>query len=423
MCLAGLFVRREHTMKMFDEKNSWSRRDFIKIAGSTGLGVALFSGGNPGSAAEEGKGVLPAQAQVPQRLFGQSGKHVSILSLGGMFDIPSNQLLLKQALRWGVTYWDTADCYGGGASEQGIGQYLKKYPDDRARIFLVTKSDEKDPEGLSRLLDQSLERMNTTYIDLYFIHGISSVDDINGNTRKWAEAAKAKGKIRLFGFSTHRNMEKCLSAAAKLGWIDGIMMTYNYRLMHTDPMKKAVEACAAAGIGLTAMKTQGGGAVGTTTETELQLAGRFLNRGFSDKQAKLKAIWENHNIASICSQMPSLTILMSNIAAALDKTTLAAADRQLLEQYAAETASDYCAGCAHLCESRIGGCVPIGDVMRYLMYARSYGDRDRARELYRAIPLETRRNIHGVDYAAAENHCPRKMAIGRLMREAAVELA
>ena len=74
-----------------------------------------------------------------------------------MFDIPSNQLLLKQALKWGVTYWDTADCYEGGNSENGIGQFLKKYPETRQKIFLVTKSDKHDPKGLSELLDRSLK--------------------------------------------------------------------------------------------------------------------------------------------------------------------------------------------------------------------------------------------------------------------------
>jgi hypothetical protein len=45
-------------------------------------------------------------------------------------------------------------------------------------------------------------------------------------------------------------------AGARLGWIDGIMASYNYRLMHTPAMKKAADACIQAGIGLTAMKTQ-----------------------------------------------------------------------------------------------------------------------------------------------------------------------
>ncbi|MFZ5569990.1 MAG: aldo/keto reductase [Thermodesulfobacteriota bacterium] len=408
---------------MSDGKRKWSRRDFLKMTGQAGLGAAMLAGGGAANAAGEGPGASPSPKQVPGRPFGKSGRTVSILSLGGMFDIPSNQLLLKQALRWGVTYWDTADCYGGGASEKGIGQYFAKYPDDRSRIFLVTKSDDRDPDGLSRLLDRSLERLNTSYIDLYFVHGISDIDELTEETRKWAEKAKTQGKIRLFGFSTHRNMETCLEAAAKLGWIDGIMMSYNYRLMHTDQMKKAVDACVAAGIGLTAMKTQGGGAVTIATETELALAGRFLGRGFTDKQAKLKAVWENPNIASICSQMPNLTILMSNISAALDKTKLADADKALLDRYARETASGYCAGCAHLCESQVGGCLPISDVMRYLMYARTYGDREHAREMFGGIPADLRRNMQTMDYTAAESICPQKMAIARLMREASRELA
>ena len=49
------------------------------------------------------------------------------------------------------------------------------------------------------------------------------------------------------------------------------------------------------------------------------MAGRFLKLGFTDKQAKLKAVWENPNIASICSQMPNLTILSANVAAVLNR--------------------------------------------------------------------------------------------------------
>ncbi len=74
----------------------------------------------------------------------------------------------------------------------------------------------------------------------------------------------------------------------------------------------------------------------TDSETELQLAGRFLERGFTDKQAKLKAVLENPHIASICSQMPSLTILSSNVAAVRDQTSLTRDDFELLERFASE---------------------------------------------------------------------------------------
>jgi uncharacterized protein len=400
-------------MKQKDGK--WSRRGFLKATGTAGLGAVMAPVRQIANPAE-------AQKTIPVRPFGKTGAKVSILSLGGMFNIASNQIMMKQAVRWGVTYWDTADCYQRG-SEIGIGKYFNKYPEDRARIFLVTKSDARNPKGMTRLLDRSLARMNTDYINLYFVHGISGIDELNERTRIWAEKTKTAGKIRFFGFSTHHNMEACMIGAAKLGWIDGIMMTYNYRLMHTDRMKQAVDACAKAGIGLTAMKTQGGGSVKTHTETELQMAGRFLQRGFTDAQAKLMAVWQNPNIASICSQMPNMTILKANVAAALNRTDITSRDTELLRRYARETHSDYCAGCTKICESAVEIDVPIGDVMRYLMYCHSYGELDYAAAQFKAIPKNIRLKMVNLDYSLAEQRCPRKMAIGKLIRKAVEELS
>ncbi|MCP4623412.1 MAG: aldo/keto reductase [bacterium] len=400
---------------MSDPKNRWTRRDFFKTVAMAGAGSMMAPVAQVAEAAE-------TKSQVPQRPFGKSGINVSILSLGGMFNIKSNQIMLKQAMRWGVTYWDTADSYHRG-SEKGIGKYFSKYPEDRKKVFLVTKSDSRDPKGMSKLLERSLDKMKTDYIDLYFVHGVYSTHELDQSIRTWAEEAKAAGKIRLFGFSSHSNMEKCMLAAARLGWIDGIMMTYNYRLMQTDAMQRAVEACVKAGIGLTAMKTQGGEAVRTDSETELKLAGRFMQKGFTEAQAKLMAVWQNPAIASICSQMPNMSILMANTAAAMDKTKLSATDAKLLQQYAHETRKNYCAGCTGICESAIAEKAPIGDVMRYLMYCRSYGDRAHATAEYRKIPPKIRARLTGIDYSTAEQKCPQKMAIAQLMQEAADELS
>jgi predicted aldo/keto reductase-like oxidoreductase len=400
---------------MSNKKTDFSRRQFLKVTGAVGVGSFLST------THAMGKTVDPSSSGklvVPTRPFGKTGVKVSILSLGGMFDIPNNQLQLKQTINWGVTYWDTANSYGYGRSEEGIGKFFAKYPETRQQIFLVTKSGERDSDGMTELLNRSLKRMNTDYIDLYFVHGIRSIREVDNETRAWAKKAKAEGKIRFFGFSTHSNMEECMLEGAKLGWIDGIMMTYNYRLMHSNKMKEAVAACSEAGIGLTAMKTQGGGSIRTNTETELDLAGRFLQRGFTDKQARLKAVWENRNIASICSQMPNMTILMSNVAAALDKTSLSASDLQLLHKYAQETASSYCAGCSDICETALDDTAPIADVMRYLMYYQSYGDYDHARSLYAKLSPQIQKRIKSLDYSLAEKRCPQGIPIGRLMREA-----
>ena len=97
--------------------------------------------------------------------------------------------------------------------------------------------------------------------------------------------------------------------------------------MHNPEMKEAVQACFEKGIGLTAMKTQGGGSVKMETDTEHEMAGSFIKQGFTLEQAKLKAVWEDKRISSICSLMTNSTILMANIAAAMDQKSLTFKDK------------------------------------------------------------------------------------------------
>ena len=387
------------------QDTSMPRREFLKVVAAAGLGS-----------------ILPVSAEaltskVPVRPFGKTGVNVPILSLGGMFNIMNNQLMLRRCVDWGVTYWDTADCYEGGRSEPGFGRFFEREPALRKEIFLVTKSCARDIPGMTSLFERSLERLKTDYIDLYFIHGIGGIDEITPEMKTWVAARKKEGRLRLFGFSTHRRMEDCLQGAARLGWIDGIMFTYNYRLMHKDQMKRAVDACEKAGIGLTAMKTQGGGSVKADNEKERKLAGHFLERGFTPEQAKLKAVWANSQIACICSQMPNMKILNANIAAALDRTELAATDLEALDQHARSTTGDYCAGCSNRCAAAAGG-APISDVMRCLMYHHSYGDPALARAEFARLPASARSRLATLDVAATETACPNHLPIGHLVAEA-----
>jgi predicted aldo/keto reductase-like oxidoreductase len=390
-------------------KNRISRRDFFKLGGAVAAGSVVA----PLIPAAE----VPEQSKLmPRRPFGKTGVDVPILSFGGSLHLP--MLMLRQAYLRGVTYWDTASSYMGGNSEKRIGKYFEKYPQDRKNIFLVTKSKAWTTTGMTDDLNRSLERMKTDYVDLYFVHSVRGIDELSDEIKKWAEKAKSTGRIRFFGFSTHTNMEVCMLGASNLGWIDGIMMSYNFRLMHSEKMRKAVDACTIAGIGLTAMKTQGGGSVRTSTETELELVGRFLQKGFTDAQAKLKAVWENQAIASICSEMPNTTILMANVAAGLNRTQLSNTDLNLLRSYALETKTNYCAGCAHICESAMDDHIPICDIMRCLMYSQSYGDWDRASKLYTELSFGNISDVVNRDYSIAEMRCPQQMDIGNLIRKA-----
>ena len=296
-------------------------------------------------------------------------------------------------------------------------------------MFLVTKAAASDPRKLSEKLSTSLQRMNTAYVDMYLIAYVSDVKkELTAEVKAWAERAKAEGKIRFFGFSTHKNMEDTMLEASRLGWVDGIMMSYNYRLMVKDEMKRAVDACTAAGIGLTAMKTQATftayfyASIGSETDEALKLTDNFLKKGYTAEQARLKVVWDNPQIASICSAMPNMTILQANVDAAMDKKQLSEGDRRRLEQYALATAPGYCTGCARRCEPAAGPGIPISDVLRYSMYHHGYGDRETAARLFKALPAAGRDRIPTADFTAAERCCPQKIQIGKLMRQACEDL-
>ena len=129
-------------METKEKREGLTRRDFIKTIGlagiaSTGLDARM------GAAASEETGA--GKAATPRRKLGKTGVEVSVLALGGMFDTINNQLLLRQALNWGVNFWDTAEGYGNGLSEEGYGRFFTRNPDARKEIFLTTKLRPREP--------------------------------------------------------------------------------------------------------------------------------------------------------------------------------------------------------------------------------------------------------------------------------------
>jgi len=408
------------------------RRNFLKVVGAAGLGsvLARCEGKDglqePNAAANQ----KPKPAQVPRRKLGKTGVKVPVLSLGTMFNLIDTQVLLHSALKYGINYWDTSNIYAGGTSELGIGKFLKSNPDRRKDLFIVTKASRaRTVEEIEQRLQLSLKRMNTNYIDLYYApHGASDPKELTDELAKWAESAKKRKLIRFFGFSTHKNMAQCLLAASKLDWIDVIMPLYNFRVAQDPAMQDAIEACHQAKIGLVAMKTTGKTTirrfrVGIETEADRKMVGHFLERGLTPEQAGIKFALADKRISSACVQMENTALLKQNVAIVLDETALSEQDKQILAEYARATCSGYCAGCAHICQAAVPQMPYISDVMRYLMYYNSYGDRDRARQLFAQLPQAVRRRLLQIDYRPAEARCPQRMPIGELIAEAVAKLA
>jgi len=418
---------------MNEEQNTIDRRNFLKTVGAAGLGSVLVSTGAMAGPNESGAAEKTQKLdleKMPKRKLGKTGVKVSCLGLGTMFNLVDNQIVLRNTFKHGVTYWDTAHSYAGGNSELGIGKFLAKNPEARKDLFIVSKASRaRTVKDVEDRLQTSLKRMNTDYINLYYApHGASNPVQFTDELKRWSESAKKRKLIRFFGFSTHSNMAQCLVAASKLGWIDVIMPRFNFRVMQDPDMQAAIDACHKAKIGIVAMKTTGKTTISRfrkkiETKAEKKMAAHFFERGFTPEQAAIKLALANERISSAPVQMENTKIIAQNVAAVLDKTELTQADRNIFKEYAKATCSGYCAGCAEICDAVLNDVHYVSDIMRYLMYYNSYGDQDRARELFAQIPVEVRSKLLGTDYSTAEARCPQRMPIGKLVAEAVSKLA
>lgn len=362
---------------------------------------------------------------VPKRTFGNTGVKISTLCLGGgSFTGADSQSLLDEALKYGIDCWEIVSFISGNAYYE----YFNSHPEIRENVFLTGKVYSTDPTVMQEQLDKALKENGTAIIDFLAIHPVDNIMVLTDDVRKWVEKVKKEKKIRFFGFCTHKNMDNCLSGAAELGWIDGIQTAYNYRLQSINSMEDALHKCHEKGIGIFAVKS-----MGLTVQQKAELLRLPLNEeklntifsvhGMSFEQAKLKAIWQNTDVTSVCSLMPDARILESNASSAMNERPLHAEIRKWLTDYSESTGQVFCSRCG-LCDTANTDGIPIFNIMEMLMYSRGYGKK--IQELiwkrFEQIPVEIRNRITGADCSGAEKICPQKMQIARFMKEAYFEL-
>jgi hypothetical protein len=161
------------------------RREFLKAGGAV---TAAFLA--PGALAETAKTLpgLPSNpvtaAAMPTRNLGKTGYKVGIFSLGGQAALEqANNFdravpLIERALDLGVNYIDTSSIYGGPErwSEQYVGKVMAHR---RSEAFLATKTRERTRDGSMRMIDRSMELLDTDHIDLWQLHDIGTLTDVN----------------------------------------------------------------------------------------------------------------------------------------------------------------------------------------------------------------------------------------------------
>ncbi len=209
------------------------------------------------------------------RNLGRSGAVVSSQALGTMtFGAEADEVasgeIMTTFVEGGGTFFDTADVYSSGMSEQIIGRWLGAHPTEAAQIVLATKGrfpmgQGPNDVGISRrhlrtALDASLKRLAVEHIDLYQMHAWDALTPID-ETLRFLDDAVAAGKISYYGFSNFLGWQltKAVHVASAHRWAAPVTLQPQYNLLVRDIEHEVVPASLDAGIGLLPWSPLAGG--------------------------------------------------------------------------------------------------------------------------------------------------------------------
>jgi aryl-alcohol dehydrogenase-like predicted oxidoreductase len=203
--------------------------------------------------------------------LGSSGLKVSRLCLGTMtygtpqwrpwvLDEETSRPFIKRAVEHGINFFDTADMYSRGVSEQVVGRALKDYA-KRDEIVLATKvfypvEDHPNGGGLSRkhimsAIDASLKRLGMDYVDLYQIHRFDDHTPIEETLEALSDVVRA-GKARYIGASSMYAYQfvKMIYTQRANGWTQFVSMQNHYNLVYREEERDTIPFCVEEGIGV-----------------------------------------------------------------------------------------------------------------------------------------------------------------------------
>jgi aryl-alcohol dehydrogenase (NADP+) len=204
--------------------------------------------------------------------LGKTGLKVSRICLGTMtYGSPNwrdwvlgeeeSRPFIKKALEAGINFFDTADVYSVGRSEEIVGKALKDFAPSRDRVVIATKvcgvmSDDVNDRGLSRKhilhsIDNSLRRLQTDYVDLYQIHRFDPTTPIEETIEALHDVVKS-GKVRYIGASSMYawQFSKYLHTQEKLGATKFVSMQDFYNLVYREEEREMLPLCRDQGIGV-----------------------------------------------------------------------------------------------------------------------------------------------------------------------------
>jgi hypothetical protein len=220
------------------------RREFLKAGGAVTAALLAPSAALASTPNKELPG-LPANprtpAAMPTRNLGKTGYKVGIFSLGGQASLehPNNfdvaVPIIDRALDLGVNYIDTSSIYGGPDrwSEQYVGKVMASR---RNEAFLATKTKERTREGSMRMIEKSLELLHTDHVDLWQLHDIGTMTDVNeifakGGAMEALLDMQDQKVVRYLGITGHYRPDALIEAIHRHDF-DTILMAMNAADQH-----------------------------------------------------------------------------------------------------------------------------------------------------------------------------------------------
>lgn len=200
--------------------------------------------------------------------LGNSGIRISRLCVGCMsFGDPASKMhawtlnpeesesIIKHALNLGINFFDTANCYSAGTSEEYLGRAIKNNA-ARDKVVLATKvyfnEGHLSKKAIAREVEGSLKRLGTDYVDLLIIHRFDYDTPVEETMEALHNVVQA-GKVRAIGASAMYGYQfaKLQSAAEKNGWTKFVSMQNHYNLLYREDERELIPICQEQGVVLT----------------------------------------------------------------------------------------------------------------------------------------------------------------------------
>jgi len=370
-------------------KKSLKRRSFLKFGAATGL----VSGTSLSSLAQQASSSPDVQGVKNYVTLGRTGMKISDISFGSSRIRQGQEHLVEHAYHQGVNYFDTAENYSRGYSESIIGNALKG---KRDTVYLATKvqlGSRSRSSTMMRSLEESLVKLQTDYIDVYFNHAVNDLDVIrNPEWHAFIDKAKQQGKVRFSGMSGHGgNLADCVNHAVEEDMFDVMLLAHNFgedptfyekmtrsfdMVANQYHLPAAMAKAKEKNVGIVVMKVLRG--------AKLNDMRPYETNGATYAQAAFRWALNTPTVDAVIISMTSRDDIDEYLGAS-GSQAVTSEDMRLLKQYAQMTDMSYC---RHACNDCEGACpfdVKIADVMRTRMYATDYGDFSFAKEEYKML--------------------------------------